>query len=241
MADTYTTLADFLQGRSRPAPYTAPTSEFTTPEDLRRERISSALGWDVGRPLEEFVGRALPLALGAVRAPVAPRMAPAAPASPAAPAAPQGPWEPGFMTQWLRGRYQPAARPQPWQADRRWGTAGQPQPTGWDKASQIWNRQMYGDLGRPPRTPGEAANWLGRHVVPHAVAGGTAASAGQFGFNTLYHGEPWETASWRALIGPHAGQPPSWWPQPPAEQRPPPAGPQPQPPSRCRGCRDSRC
>jgi hypothetical protein len=233
MADTYT-LADFLQGRSRPAPYTAPVSEFTTPEDLRRERISSALGWDVGRPWQEFAQRALPLALSAVRAPVAPRMAPAAPASPAAPAAPQGPWEPGFMTQWLQGRYQPQGRPQPWQADRRWGTAGQPQPTRWDRVNQIWDRELYGSLGRPPRTPGETVNWLGRHVVPRAVAGGAGASAGQFGIDTLYHGEPWQTAGWRALIGPNlgAGPPPAWWPQPPVEQRPPPAGPQPQPASR---------
>jgi hypothetical protein len=106
MADTYT-LADLLQGRNpnRSAPYTAPMSEFTTPEDLRRERISSALGWDVGRPWQEFAQRALPLALSAVRAPVAPRISPAA--APASPAAPQGPWEPGFMTQWLQGRYQP--------------------------------------------------------------------------------------------------------------------------------------
>lgn len=42
----------------RPAPY-APdvSSEFTTPEDLRRARISEALGWDVGRPGQEFLRR----------------------------------------------------------------------------------------------------------------------------------------------------------------------------------------
>jgi hypothetical protein len=221
-------------------------SEFATPEDMRRQRLSAAFPWHPnpsapqmswefqGPLLQRWLTDSLLLGLGAVRAPVAPRMAPAAaPASPTAPTAPQGPWQPGYMDAWLQGRYQPTARPQPWQADRRWGTAGQRQPTTWDRVNQTWNRQMYGSLGRPPQTPGETAQWLGRHVVPRAAAGGAGAAAGQFGIDTLYHGEPWQTAGWRALIGPGlgAGQPPSWWPQPPVEQRPPPAGPQPQPAS----------
>ena len=106
------TMADFLQGRSqRPSPYTAPVSEFTTPGDMQRERISSAFGWDVGRPWQEFGRRAmtylpmLPLGGGAVPSMNAPRVPQPRAASPE-----PGPWTPGHMEQWLSGRYQPDAQ-----------------------------------------------------------------------------------------------------------------------------------
>jgi hypothetical protein len=72
MADP--TMADFLQGRT-PAPYMPTISEFTTPGDLKRERIARAFGWDAGNPdpyaqWAEFARRAaltLPLALPAIK------------------------------------------------------------------------------------------------------------------------------------------------------------------------------
>jgi hypothetical protein len=180
-------------------------------------------------PQRDFRGQlemvqTLPILPGArVVAPMraAPRVAPSAP-----PPTPTGPWQPGYMQEWLQGRYQPAARPQGWQADRRFGTPGNEQP------SLTWRDVVAGRIRAPLNRAEmvEAAKGVG------AVAGATggAYSAGQFGFDTLYHGEPWQTASWRALIGgPYAGDPPSWWPQPPpAEGSPPPNGPQ--PPSRSR-------
>ena len=111
MADTYT-LANFLQGRnlSRESarqpigPYTAPLSEFTTPGDRQRERISNTFGWDVGPggwdpgyALQEFGRRALTQLPLAARTPGAARAT-------AAPAAPQGPWTPGYLDQWLANR-----------------------------------------------------------------------------------------------------------------------------------------
>jgi len=99
------------------------------------------------------------------------------------------------MQEWLQGRYQPAARPQGWQADRRWGSPGNEQP------SLTWRDVVAGRIRAPQNRAEmvEAAKGVG------AVAGATggAYSAGQFGFDTMYHGEPWQTASWRALIGGH--------------------------------------
>jgi hypothetical protein len=54
--DTRQRLIAALTGPSA-APYTAPVSEFTTPADMQRQRISAALGWDVGRPWAEFARR----------------------------------------------------------------------------------------------------------------------------------------------------------------------------------------
>lgn len=194
-------MADGRSWWAVPPPYTAPVSEFTTPEDLRRARISAALGWDVGNPWGEFVERALPLALGAVRAPVAPRVAPA-------PAAP-GPWQPGFMTEWLRGRYQPQGRPQPWQADRRWGPLGNEPPP------LTWGDVVRGNLG-PPRNLRE---WIefGKGASAASAAGGVGAGAGQF-LSDTYHGEPWQDALWRALwttqtLSGTPPAPPTWWPR----------------------------
>ena len=63
-------------------PYQAPVSEFTTPADIQRERISRALGWDVQYPAEELrrrlwmLGFAMRPGMGGIRpAPV-----------------PEGPW-----------------------------------------------------------------------------------------------------------------------------------------------------
>src|SRR5262245_26712776 len=114
---TTSTMADYLQGRAR-APYVPAMSEFTSPRDLQRERLSNVFGWDVGRPGEEFARRArtliqLPLAM---RAGGMPAGMPARPAP-----APSGPWQPGYLESWLQGRYQPTARPQAWQPDKRWG------------------------------------------------------------------------------------------------------------------------
>jgi hypothetical protein len=38
-------------------PRSYPASEFTTPDEMRQERISQALGWDTTRPGEEFRNR----------------------------------------------------------------------------------------------------------------------------------------------------------------------------------------
>jgi hypothetical protein len=217
-------MADFLQGRAGAA-YAPVMSEFTTPGDLQRERISNALGWDVGRPVQEFARRAL------LQLPMAMRPAMGAmptmsgvPARPAATSPEPGPWQPGYMQEWLQGRYQPAARPQAWQADRRWGSPGNEQPP------LTWHDVVAGRI----RTPQNRAEMIEAAKGVGAIAGatGTAAGGAQFGFDT-YRGEPWQTASWRALIGPTAGDPPSWWPQPPPAEKPlPPNGPQ--PPSRSR-------
>lgn len=142
-----------------------------------------------------------------------------------APSAPTGPWQPGYMESWSQGRYQPSARPQAWQPERRWGSPGN------EQSSLTWRDVVAGRI----RTPQNRAEMIEAAKGVGAVAGatGAAASGAQFGFDTLYHGEPWQTAGWRALIGPSAGDPPSWWPQPPSGERPlPPSGPQ--PPSRLR-------
>jgi hypothetical protein len=158
--------------------------------------------------------------MGPARAPGAfPRAAPTTP-----PPASTGPWQPGHMESWLQGRYQPSARPQAWQADRRWGSPGNEQPP------LTWHDVVAGRI----RTPQNRAEMIEAAKGVGAIAGatGTAAGGAQFGFDT-YRGEPWQTASWRALIGPTAGDPPSWWPQPPPAEKPlPPNGPQ--PPSRNR-------
>jgi hypothetical protein len=148
----------------------------------------------------------------------APRPAPGAPA-------PTGPWQPGYMEQYLQGRYQPAARPQAWQGDRRWGSTGD------DAPGMTWHDVVAGRL----RTPQNRAEMIEAAKGAGAVASaaGGAYGASQFGFDTLYHGEPWQTASWRAAVGPGAGEPPSWWPQPPPGEKPLPPN-APQPPSRSR-------
>jgi hypothetical protein len=198
-------------------------SEFTTPQDLGRERIARAFGWDAGNPDPwalpmEFARQALTYAPMAMRAGMGGvRLAPVPEHVPAP--VPEGPWSsPAYMRNWLSNRYQPEARPQAWQPERRWGSAG-------NDDTLRWGDVVAGRI-RPPRNRSEmieAAKGIG------ALAGATggAYGAGQFGFDTLYNGEPWQTASWRALMTPQAGQPPDWWPQPPL-----PSGPQ--PPSRLR-------
>jgi hypothetical protein len=215
-----TTMASFLQGRLN-RPYASSMSEFTTPRDLQRERISDQFGWDVEYPGQEFARRALTYLPLATRAgggrPVTASPRPATPT-------PEGPWTPGHLEQWLQGRYQPAGRPQAWQADRRWGSPGNEPPP------MTWHDVVAGRI----RTPQNRAEMIEAAKGVGAIAGatGTAASGAQFGFDT-YRGEPWQTASWRALIGPTAGDPPSWWPQPPPAERPSPPS-EPQPPSRLR-------
>jgi hypothetical protein len=113
-------MADFLQGRAGAA-YAPVMSEFTTPGDLQRERISNALGWDVGRPVQEFARRALTYLPLATRAGVGGRPVTASP-RPAAPT-PEGPWTPGYHDAWLASRSSAAPQrvaPQINQ-DRRWG------------------------------------------------------------------------------------------------------------------------
>lgn len=193
-------------------PYTAPVSEFTAPEDVRRQRLSAAFPWHPnpsapqmswefqGPLLQRWLTDSLLLGLGAVRAPVAPRAAPAA-----APAAPQGPWEPSFMTQWLQGRYQPAARPQPWQADRRWGTLGNQPP------SASWADVVRGRFFVPRNLRDGIEYAKGAGAV--GAAAGVGASGGMYLTDTFVHGLSPSEVAWRALIGPGAGEPPSWWPR----------------------------
>jgi hypothetical protein len=228
MAEPTLTMADLLQGRRVNAPYAPAMSEFTTPNDLQRERISSAFGWDVGRPGLEFARRAFTQLPLAARAPMAgPMMSPRPTAAPAAAPSEPGPWTPGYMEQWLQGRYQPAARPQGWQADSRFGTTDRPGFHWTDVPAGRLNRFDFSD----PLNRSQLLE-LGKGVGAAGAAGGVGGAAGMYVTDTLYHGEPWETASWRALAGP-LGEPPSWWPQPPAGERPlPPSGPQ--PPSRLR-------
>jgi hypothetical protein len=56
-------------------PLSYPISEYTTPEEMRQERISQAFGWDTSRPGHEFLRR-LPLLLQAipVRSPMGARI-----------------------------------------------------------------------------------------------------------------------------------------------------------------------
>lgn len=69
-------------------------------------------------------------------------------------------------------------------------------------------------------------------VMSRPTLGGVGGAGGMYLTDRLYHGRSPEEASWRALAGPSAGVPPSWWPHP-REQKPlPPSGPQ--PPSRLR-------
>jgi hypothetical protein len=219
-------MSDFLQGRLN-RPYAPSMSEFTTPRDLQRERISNALGWDVGRPVQEFARRAL------LQLPMAMRPAMGAmptmsgvPARPAATSPEPGPWQPGYMQEWLQGRYAPAARPQAGQADRRWGSPGNEAPPPY-----TWRDVVAGDV-RFPRNMREAIE-VAKGAGAAGAAGGVGGAAGLYLTDTLVHDEPWQSASWRALAGPSAGEPPSWWPQPaPAERPLPPNGPQ--PPSRNR-------
>lgn len=71
-----------------PSPYSAAMSEFTTPGDLRRERIASAFGRDPERSWWDFLGAALTQAPLALRAGSASRTAtPRATAAGSAPAA----------------------------------------------------------------------------------------------------------------------------------------------------------
>jgi hypothetical protein len=162
--------------------------------------------------------------MGPARAPGAfPRTAPTTP-----PPASTGPWQPGHMESWLQGRYQPLARPQAWQADRRFGTVDRPGFHWTDVPAGRLNRFDFSD----PLNRSQLLE-LGKGAGAAGAAGGVGGAAGMYVTDTLVHGEPWQSASWRALVGPSAGDPPSWWPQaPPAERSPPPNGPQ--PPSRSR-------
>ena len=217
-------MANFLQGRAG-SPYAPAISEFTTPADLQRERLSNVFGWDVGRPGQEFARRAL------TQLPLAMRPAmggmPARPAAAPAAASPEpGPWAPGHMETWLQGRYQPAARPQEWPADRRWGSTA-PQATRWDKIAQAHHDFMYPGLGRPPKTLDEHVK-VALRQVPRAYGAAAGVTGGNIAVDTIYRGEPWQTASWRRLAGRSDNPPPSWWPQPPPDERPlPPSGPMP--------------
>ena len=152
----------------------------------------------------------------------APRTPPPAPTQP-----PTGPWQPGHMEQWLQSRYQPAARPQAWQADRRWGSNA-PEATRWDRINQAYNEFMYPGLGRVPETLQEHLAVATRQV-PRAYAAAAGVAGVNTAVDTLYHGEPWQSASWRHIGGGRNGNPPpAWWPQPPPDEKPlPPSGPMP--------------
>jgi hypothetical protein len=226
---TKPTLADFLQGRAG-SPYAAPMSEFTTPGDLQRERISNALGWDVQYPGQEFARRALtqlPLAMRPAMGGM-PAMSgmPAQPGTAAQPdsgvppyQAVPGPWTPGHMEQWLQGRYQPAARSQ---ARQPAGSVGNEAP------SFTWGDVVAGRI-RVPQNRAEMIE-AAKGIGAASAAGGVGSAGGMYLTDRLYHGRSPEEASWRALVGPFPslGDPPSWWPQPPSDEKPlPPSGPQP--------------
>ena len=240
MAEPTPTMAAFLQGLG--PRWTPPFGGAMPQSDEEREHLSwrSAMpylsmllppvatyqgaqdifrGWDEGSPSTMAHG-AGQVALSMWPVPVlraAGRRSPSAP--PAAPA-PTGPWQPGYMNQWLQGRYQPAARPQAWQPDRRWGSLGNEAP------SFTWRDVVAGRIRAPQNRAEmiEAAKGAGAA----GAAGGVGGAAGMYLTDRLYHERPWQDASWRALMGPSAGDPPSWWPQPPPDERPlPPSGPMP--------------
>jgi hypothetical protein len=230
MADKYT-LADFLQ-----RPELAAAGNFTPPfggampqSEAEREALSwrQALpymawlppvgaylgGQRIGQAWQEGdpVGGALGVAeVGLSASPLA-LMRTAGRTPRPAPPPPTGPWQPGYMQQWLEGRYQPAASPQAWQADRRWGSPGNDAPLTWgDVVAGRFNRM---DFDRPldPR------QW--REIMKGAVAAGTAGGlgggTGQYLTDRYWHGRPASEAAWRAMTaGPYSDPPPDWWPQP---------------------------
>jgi hypothetical protein len=220
MADRRPTLADFLRGRIIPpagprAPYSYAPSEFTTADEMRQERVSQALGWDTSRPWRKLgmdAATYLPLAL---RSPAGARMPLTSPRP--SPTPPPGPWQPGYLDTWLQGRYQPAARPQARQPS---GSVGNEAP------SFTWGDVVAGRL-RMPQNRAEMME-AAKGVGAAGAAGGVGGAGGMYLTDRLYHGRSPEESSWRALVGPSAGEPPSWWPQPQPEQKPlPPSGPQP--------------
>jgi hypothetical protein len=145
----------------------------------------------------------------------------------AAPVA-EGPWSsPAYMNRWLNNRYQPeAARPQAWRTDRQLGTAARDG----GREPITWGSVIRGDV-RFPETGREA--WeVAKGAGAAGAAGGVGGGAGKFLTDTLYHGVPWQDASWDALTWPVAPQP-AWWPRSPSGQRPPPPS-GPQPPSQLR-------
>ena len=122
------------------------------------------------------------------------------------PAPPQGPpstgpWQPGHMDAWLASRYQPTARPQAWQPDRRWGSLGNEAP------SFTWRDVVAGRIRAPQNRAEmiEAAKGAGAA----GAAGGVGGAAGMYLTDRLYHERPWQEASWRALMGPISRRPAS--------------------------------
>jgi hypothetical protein len=169
-------------------------SEFTTPGDLRRERIARAFGWDAGNPDPyalpmEFARQALtylPMAMPG-RASIGARAAPV----------PEGPWSsPAYMQQWLASRspaIELAARPPPTLSQRARGVV--------DQLDETFPSTMH----------------FARKVWPYApyaagAVGGTGG--GVFLSDVLGHGRPWQDAAWHALVWPHDDPSPAWWPQP---------------------------
>lgn len=162
MADLRQRLWEALMGQ--PA-YQAPASEFTTPGDLQRERVSGALGWDVG-PVDswapgyaarELGNRAWQLGLAMPVGRVAPRPQPQ-----------PGPWAPGHMEQWLASRSPPPPQP--------------PRRTFADK----FDDAFFG--GPIPQNPSAKDFWpvtkrAVKHQAPYWTTGGIAYGVGQKAWN----------------------------------------------------------
>lgn len=196
-------------------PYRAPALDNAfgpTPGDMRRQRISGALGWDTGPggwdpayAARELGNRAWMLGLTPAVGRIAPRAAPT----------PQGAWSPPPAAPPRVG----VAQPQLWEdmVAGRWGAI-------FDSSMNLQmnpQRWMRNDL--PQLAKGVGA-------IGGAVGAGTAG--GSYLSDTLGHGLDPSTASWnaavRAVRAPwrDPGPAPAWWPgQPQQEQRPDPLEP----------------
>ena len=108
------------------------------------------------------------------------------------------------------------------------GGAPPRKPLDGDNIKKAHDEFMYPGLGRRPETLQEHLTVLTRQV-PRAYGAAAGVAGVNTAVDTLYHGEPWQTAAWRHLGGGRNGNPPpSWWPQPPPDEKPlPPSGPQP--------------
>ena len=142
------------------SPYTAPTSEFTTPDDVRRQRVAGALGWDAG-PVDSFApgyaareaaNRAWQLGLAMPVGRVAPRPQQ------------QGPWSPGYLESWLQSRSPPP-----------------PQPAGRSFADKFDDAVFGGPLPQNPtiKDAWPVAKRALKHQAPYAVSAGVATGVGQ--------------------------------------------------------------
>lgn len=122
------TMADFLQGRNTTQPYAAPMSEFTTPGDLQRERISTAFGWDVGRPGREFLRKLFLEPQGAFSwfALGSPRAASLAASAP---------------------RFRPESTVRGYHGTTRWNGVGEPRVPFWLSEDHMYPRQHAGEGG----------------------------------------------------------------------------------------------